>query len=101
MNKLIEYLKKFKELYILATFVIGLGGSLFMWGWNMESNQMHILKSVVYDFEANQKCGTNRFEYDEYMINFASLKLLKERHDYMGKTSVLLPVKRKGKCENE
>ena len=100
MNNLIKYLKKFKELYILASFLSGFVLSLFLWGWNLESNQMHILKSVVYEFENNQKCGTNRFEYDEYMINFASLKLLKERHDFLGKTPMILPVKRMKKCEN-
>ena len=99
MNKIIEYLKKFKELYILATFLSGLVISLFLWAWTMESNQMHILKSVVYEFENNQECGTNRFEYDEYLINFMSLKKLKERHDYYGNKSSMLPVKRKGKCE--
>jgi hypothetical protein len=99
MNKLIEYLKKFKELYILASFLFTIVTSLFWWGWRMESNQMHILKSVVYDFEINQKCGTNRFEYDEYLVNFMSLKKLKERHSFGGTKSTMLPVKRKEKCK--
>jgi hypothetical protein len=99
MDKLIEYLKKFKELYILASFLITIKTSLFLWGWHIESNQMHILKSVVYEFENNQKCGTNRFEYDEYLINYMSLKKLKERHSFGGSKIADLPVKRKEKCE--
>jgi len=85
MNNIIQYLKNFKELYILATFVIGLGTSVFWWGWKMESNQIHILKSVVYNFEKTQKCGTNRFEYDEYVVNYTSLFNLSKRHGFIGK----------------
>ena len=59
---------------------------------------MHILKSIVYEFENNQVCGTNRFEYDEYLVNYMSLKKLKERHSFGGHKSSSLPVKRKGKC---
>jgi len=83
MNTIIEYLKKFKELYIALTLVVGIISSLFWWGWKLESNQMHILKSVVYDFEKNQKCGTNRFEYDEYMVNYTSLYDLEKKHQYI------------------
>lgn len=100
MNKLIEYLKKFKELYILASFLISLAFGLFMWGWTIESNQLHILKSLVYEFENNQKCGTNRFEYDEYIINYSSMFKLSKRHNNISKDAIFSPAKRKDKCKN-
>jgi hypothetical protein len=99
MNKIIDYLKNFKELYILATFVIGLGTSLFLWGWNIESNQMYILKSIVHEFEIHQKCNTNRYEYDEYIVNYTSLFNLSKRHGLIGKNAPFNPVKRKEKCK--
>lgn len=113
MDQIIEYLKKFKEVYSVLVLVIGLIISTYTGYTNIinsiesgakktEVVQITMLKSITRAFEENHKCRVSQAEWDEYLLNYSTLFDLKIKHNMLSKVADWKPIERKMyKCKEE